>query len=705
MMAPPQPALASTQSAANFSLVRRPSLQRKCDCGSSADRDGGLAGRGKRNDGGLLRHAADTRAGHPFDHEVVQSPGLAPDAHDFSRVQVRRRLSSATVARQKAPGGAVQPPLSASPAAPQLPTCNMQAVAQWIPDPKRPREQLPGLTQLTGAAGAQPDFKLGPGPAGKGFVVLPTTASIPTIQSKFLDVGRYIDRRILNFRPQEGSQFPSRPGGYLNMWEITPDGSMRLRAAEQEHCDDLRLAFYMSLYRFAEIVNEMAQKGTVFPSESAARAALGQQVKIDPINLPAYFTCVSEWMQKERDDKKWHTPSLPPVDSIAYDDTVRDQVAIRRLSGNALPEVGKHSSVDLFFNGAAPACLQHTTMAPASPATQQQPHGAAPPGSQIRREAIGEAESAGVPAIVHEVLRASGEPLESQTRDVMEEHFGHDFSDVRVHSGTKAAESARSVNATAYTVGNHIVFGAGRFAPGEAGGRRLLAHELAHVIQQENVSERDLQSIAPVDDPMEMEAVRAETRADTMLSPDSGAALRREPQPGSGATVKLDYTKGVPRRGQCGDYEWKIRWVLNGATNSTNGFIVQKAKAVFIGTDCDNKIADTLDFWWEAWQVKGGKIMSGISDRESLGDEFRSVNTVGTKGTQYSTGAAKFIENYTEPFSWGRVKQAGSLPATTTPPPGWNEAGSKYRYIGISDYTCCEEPRQHGKLTTEELDV
>jgi hypothetical protein len=102
---------------------------------------------------------------------------------------------------------------------------------------------------------------------------------------------------------------------------------------------------------------------------------------------------------------------------------------------------------------------------------------------------------------------------------------------------------------------------------------------------------------------------------------------------------------------------------------------------------------------------QGGKIMSGISDRESLGDEFRSTNTVGTKGTQYSTGAAKFMENYAEPFNWGRLKQAGPLQATTQQPPGWSETGSKYRYIGVSDYVCCEEPRRHGKLTTEELNV
>jgi len=66
----------------------------------------------------------------------------------------------------------------------------------------------------------------------------------------------------------------------------------------------------------------------------------------------------------------------------------------------------------------------------------------------------------------------------------MGQRFGHDFSQVRVHTGTAAEQSARDVNAHAYTVGHNIVFGSGRFAPGTHDGRRLLAHELTHVVQQ-----------------------------------------------------------------------------------------------------------------------------------------------------------------------------------------------------------------------------
>lgn len=86
--------------------------------------------------------------------------------------------------------------------------------------------------------------------------------------------------------------------------------------------------------------------------------------------------------------------------------------------------------------------------------------------------------------LMGEVLRSSGQPLDAATRSFMEPRFGHDFSRVRVHTDAAAAQSAREVGARAYTVGAHIVFGQGRNASAPGHDRRLLAHELAHVVQQ-----------------------------------------------------------------------------------------------------------------------------------------------------------------------------------------------------------------------------
>ncbi len=89
------------------------------------------------------------------------------------------------------------------------------------------------------------------------------------------------------------------------------------------------------------------------------------------------------------------------------------------------------------------------------------------------------------PSPVHDVIGSrGGSPLDSGTRTLMEDRLGHDFSDVRVHTGPQADESARSINAVAYTVGSDVVFGSGHYAPDTPTGQRTLAHELTHVVQQ-----------------------------------------------------------------------------------------------------------------------------------------------------------------------------------------------------------------------------
>jgi hypothetical protein len=87
-------------------------------------------------------------------------------------------------------------------------------------------------------------------------------------------------------------------------------------------------------------------------------------------------------------------------------------------------------------------------------------------------------------SLLQNVLSSPGQPLDTATRNYMEPRFGQDFSKVRVHTDGHAVESARAVNAQAYTVGQNVIFGAGQYAPGSSEGRRLMAHELVHVGQQ-----------------------------------------------------------------------------------------------------------------------------------------------------------------------------------------------------------------------------
>ncbi|WP_206366458.1 DUF4157 domain-containing protein [Sphingomonas gei] len=108
------------------------------------------------------------------------------------------------------------------------------------------------------------------------------------------------------------------------------------------------------------------------------------------------------------------------------------------------------------------------------------------PGAMLRarRQDGHDASGVAAPASVGDVLRSTGEPLNPSARAFFEPRFGRDFSQVRVHADERAAQSAQSIGARAYTVGRHIAFAPGQYAPGSDHGRHLLAHELTHTVQQ-----------------------------------------------------------------------------------------------------------------------------------------------------------------------------------------------------------------------------
>jgi hypothetical protein len=146
-----------------------------------------------------------------------------------------------------------------------------------------------------------------------------------------------------------------------------------------------------------------------------------------------------------------------------------------------------------------------------------------------------------VPTIVHDILRSSGRPLDPTTRAYFEPRFGYDFGKVRIHADGKAAASARAVNANAYTVGQNIAFDAGRFAPGTKEGRRLLAHELTHVVQQAGggappgpEQERDAEAACAAVEASNRPQVRAPSRLGLAAQPKplaSGGGLSETAEP------------------------------------------------------------------------------------------------------------------------------------------------------------------------------
>ena len=143
----------------------------------------------------------------------------------------------------------------------------------------------------------------------------------------------------------------------------------------------------------------------------------------------------------------------------------------------------------------------------------------------LQGKASDQATSAIVPPSVYQVLQSRGQPLDPATRGFMEPRFGHDFSKVRVHTDARAAESAQAVNALAYTIGQNVVFGARQYSPETIEGKKLVAHELTHVVQQgANTMHAEGISSATVPSEIEADAVASSISNEHLPSIQQGAS-------------------------------------------------------------------------------------------------------------------------------------------------------------------------------------
>ncbi|MCB2041811.1 MAG: DUF4157 domain-containing protein, partial [Rhodoferax sp.] len=140
-----------------------------------------------------------------------------------------------------------------------------------------------------------------------------------------------------------------------------------------------------------------------------------------------------------------------------------------------------------------------------------------------------------LPDAVASALRGAGQPLHEDTRAFMEQRFGHDFGPVRLHTGSAATQAARQMAARAFTVGQHIVLGPGIDADAmeSTAGRSLLAHELAHAVQQRGAGGADL---SPAQREHEARGAAAGIDGTAPMPRISAAspALSRDPEPGAG---------------------------------------------------------------------------------------------------------------------------------------------------------------------------
>lgn len=195
--------------------------------------------------------------------------------------------------------------------------------------------------------------------------------------------------------------------------------------------------------------------------------------------------------------------------------------------------------------------------------TEQLGTAAPTPSHVLQRGAINPSPVHEVPPIVHEVLRSPGQPLDAVTRAYMEPRFGHDFSGVRMHTDEKAAESARAVNALAFTVGRDVVFGAGQYAMETNAGKNLIAHELMHVIQQGVPSMLPATSLS-IDSPdsvFEQRATQFANRA-SQNSPSAMAEMATATSKQTVSAVIQRQGSALARQSPFGDEPTEMRQVL-----------------------------------------------------------------------------------------------------------------------------------------------
>ncbi|WP_285682620.1 DUF4157 domain-containing protein [Actinoplanes sp. NBRC 103695] len=141
-----------------------------------------------------------------------------------------------------------------------------------------------------------------------------------------------------------------------------------------------------------------------------------------------------------------------------------------------------------------------------------------------------------------------GSALDNDTRTDMESRFGTSFGDVRVHTGGTAHDSAKSVNAQAYTVGPNIVFQDGKYDPGSDSGKHMIAHELTHVVQQRSgpVDGSDAGGGVKVSDPSDRFEREASANADRLMSSDSHAGHSHDAAPAAAGVQRIE-EPGVQR--------------------------------------------------------------------------------------------------------------------------------------------------------------
>jgi hypothetical protein len=196
---------------------------------------------------------------------------------------------------------------------------------------------------------------------------------------------------------------------------------------------------------------------------------------MESLKTSKHYTAVSPGFKKNNGNSKpFFSPVIQPKLSINQPNDIYEQEA-DAVADKVMKMQGSDVGQTKFFKPAAPVVQLKCALCE----EEEQ---------KVNRKEINDEETTGDPGFEKYVdsLNNQGQSLPAEVRSFYEPRIGHDFSQVKVHTDTIAAKSAQSINALAYTSGNHIVFNSGQYSPGTDSGKRLLGHELTHVVQQGN---------------------------------------------------------------------------------------------------------------------------------------------------------------------------------------------------------------------------
>jgi hypothetical protein len=242
----------------------------------------------------------------------------------------------------------------------QVGGCLPQPSSTWVQDPTNPKAELPGATIYKRSLVTPPTLDVEPAASGgSGVRVKQTTAALAPLEMRFLARGRYaahdaagsplLHTQVCSTMWPPGWTTPCTSGKFPIVYDVNDAGSARIKAGEEEHCQDWVLAFSLTLAAIANEVNRLAASGKTFANRADAQKELAKTVKLAPDQWLTYFECLVLQTRTERDRKRgpygWHDLRRPPSERVVLerDPSGSGKVALFPV---ILPDLG-HPSMEV----------------------------------------------------------------------------------------------------------------------------------------------------------------------------------------------------------------------------------------------------------------------------------------------------------------------------------------------------------------------